>query len=138
MGRVRTAMVVMLVLSGASAQVGAAPSLEGTYSNVCLHPESGDLLGTELTFAGPADPGHVQLQRYEGAAVAPEQLRLTARGARWNVLDADGAVVMVLRREGAALRVTYLDGQQADVGGDSETLVVSARRSAAGTAPLCR
>mgnify|MGYP002805135549 CR=1 FL=1 len=57
MDSVRAVMAVMLVLQGASAQAGVAPPLAGTYSNVCMHPESGDLPGTELTFAGPADPG---------------------------------------------------------------------------------
>lgn len=126
MGSVRVAMAVILVLHGASALAGVAPPLAGTYSNVCVHPESGDLLGTELTFAGTADPGRVQLQRYEGAAVAPEQLRMTARGTAWYLHRGDGVAMMVLQRQGAALRVTYRDGQQASAGGTSETLVVTA------------
>ncbi|MCF7749674.1 hypothetical protein KQ945_02865 [Bacillus subtilis subsp. subtilis] len=132
------AVVVVLALWGAVAQAAAVTPLAGTYSNVCQHADSGDLLGTTLFFPGAADPGHVQRQRYEGAALAPERLALTARGAAWYVLGDDGAAVMVLRREGAALRVTYLDGQQADIGGDSETLVASARRPAAGSVPVCR
>lgn len=138
MDGVRAAMAVMLVLQGASAQAGVAAPLAGIYSNVCMHPESGDLLGTELTFAGPADPGRVQLQRYEGAAVAPEQLRMTARGTAWYLHGGDGAAMMLLQRQGAALRVTYLDGQLSSGGGTSETLVVTAPGRADRQRPICR
>ena len=53
MDSVRAVMAVMLVLQGASAQAGVAPPLAGTYSNVCMHPESGArCTGTDIGVAG--------------------------------------------------------------------------------------
>ncbi len=80
----------------------------------------------------------VQLQRYEGAAVAPEQLRMTARATAWYLHGGDGAAMMLLQRQGAALRVIYLDGQQASDGGTSETLVVTAPGRADRQRPIRR
>jgi len=131
-------MAVVLAVQGAGAPVDKGLDLAGTYGNVCVHPDSGDMLGIELFFPGAADPGHARLRHYEGAALAPERLVMGTRGAAVYLYASDGTAVMVVRRQGAALQVTHLTGSQASSGGDRETLVAVTRRGGDGTRPVCR
>ena len=55
---------------------------KGTFSDICAHPETGDLLGTELSFI-PTPNGFVVLfQQAEGVLLKPELLVPKANASR--------------------------------------------------------
>jgi len=86
---------------------------QGSYSNVCMHPESGDLLGDAVSFIPYAGGMAMLLQRFEGEALAPQLLILREHGGIAVGAEAEGAPPVIrLTREQTRLRVRYLDGQQ--------------------------
>lgn len=115
--------VGLLVLSAPVASASAQPR-DATYSSVCRHADSGDLLGLEVSFVSEADGGYALVQRYEGAAIAPVLMQVKQRG-RDLVLVSGATDSIVLRRDGKTLRLTYLDGQLSAAGSSSETLIPS-------------
>ncbi|AWH28967.1 hypothetical protein [Stenotrophomonas sp. YAU14A_MKIMI4_1] len=98
-----------------------APNHAPTYSNVCMHPESGDLLGLEISFVGGADGGYAVVQRYEGEATAPEVMKIKPRGDSLVLMHGNTESIAV-HRNASGLRVTHLDGAQSSNGGATETL----------------
>ena len=112
--------LALLLLPGAAAGAGA-PNHAPTYSNVCMHPESGDLLGLEVSFVGGADGGYAVVQRYEGEATAPEVMKIKPRGDSLVLMHGNTESIAV-QREASGLRVTHLDGAQSSNGGATETL----------------
>lgn len=86
---------------------------QGSYSNVCMHPESGDLLGHALSFIPYAGGTAVLLQRFEGEALAPQLLILREQDGISTASAAEGMPPVIrLTREHTRLRIRYLDGQQ--------------------------
>ncbi|KAG0758094.1 hypothetical protein G6F22_019743 [Rhizopus arrhizus] len=116
-------VVGLLVLSAPVASANADPR-DATYSSVCRHAESGDLLGLEVSFVSEADGGYALVQRYEGAAIAPVLMQVKQRG-RDLVLVSGATDSIALRQDGKILRLTYLDGQLSAAGSSSETLIPS-------------
>ncbi|KAF1013336.1 MAG: hypothetical protein GAK31_03485 [Stenotrophomonas maltophilia] len=98
--------------------------LSGTYSNVCTHADTGDLLGLKLSFVSEAEGGYVLVQRYEGGPIAPELMKIQRRGDLL-VLVLGGSDSIALRRKGSGVRATYLDGQLSSLGTSDETLASS-------------
>ncbi|AWH21252.1 hypothetical protein [Stenotrophomonas sp. ZAC14D2_NAIMI4_6] len=98
-----------------------APKGAPTYSNVCMHPESGDLLGLEISFVGGADGGYAVVQRYEGEATAPEVMKIKPRGDTLVLMHGNTESIAV-QRNASGLHVTHLDGAQSSNGGATETL----------------
>jgi hypothetical protein len=95
-----------------------------TYSNVCRHAESGDLLGLEVSFVSDADGGYALVQRYEGEAIPPELMQVKRRGD--DLVLASGATdAIALRQDGKRMQLTYLDGQLSAAGRPSDTLTPS-------------
>lgn len=113
----------LLALSG-SVSSGNGPHRPATYSSVCRHADSGDLLGLEVSFVSDADGGYALVQRYEGVSTAPMLMRIKQRGHE-RVLVTDATNSMALRQDGRALRVTYLEGQLSAAGTSSEILIPS-------------
>ncbi|TDV30473.1 MULTISPECIES: hypothetical protein [Stenotrophomonas] len=95
-----------------------------TYSNVCRHPESGDLLGLELSFIGGADRGYVLVQRYEGEVSTPEVMKIEVRGDQLILLNGKTESIALLR-EKSGMRATYLDGALSPAGSANEKLAPS-------------
>ncbi|KAG1468091.1 hypothetical protein G6F57_012739 [Rhizopus arrhizus] len=116
-------VVGLLVLSAPVASANADPR-DATYSSVCRHAESGELLGLEVAFVSEADGGYALVQRYEGAAIAPVLMQVKQRG-RDLVLVSGATDSIALRQDGKILRLTYLDGQLSAAGSSSETLIPS-------------
>ncbi|MCU1001899.1 hypothetical protein JAK44_13175 [Stenotrophomonas maltophilia] len=115
--------VGLLVLSGPVASDDAQPR-DATYSSVCRHADSGDLLGLEVSFISEADGGYALVQRYEGAAIAPVLMQVKQR-ERDLVLVSGATDSIALRQDGKTLRLTYLDGQLSAAGSSSENLIPS-------------
>lgn len=113
-------MLVLAVLPGVAVGEGATKHAP-TYSNVCMHPESGDLLGLEISFVGGANAGYAVVQRYEGEATAPEVMKIKPRGDSL-VLMHGNTESLAVQREASGLRVTHLDGAQSSNGGATEML----------------
>lgn len=103
---------------------GESQALRGTYSNLCIHPDTGDLLGIELSFVSEAEGGYVLVQRYEGGPLAPELMKIKSRGNRI-VLAVGESDSIALQRKGGGVRATYLDGQQSRLGTAVENLIAS-------------
>ena len=116
-------MLGLLALPGIAVG-GESHSLRGTYSNLCIHPDTGDLLGIELSFVSVAEGGYVLVQRYEGAPLAPELMKIKSRGDRI-VLAVGESDSIALQRKGSGVRATYLDGQQSRLGTAVENLIAS-------------
>lgn len=112
--------LALALLPGVAVGKGA-PEHAPTYSNVCMHPESGDLLGLEISFVGGADGGYAVVQRYEGEATAPEVLKIKPRGDSLILMHGNTQSIAV-KREASGLRVTHLDGAQSSTGASTETL----------------
>lgn len=115
--------LALLVLPGA-AYADESWGLRGTYSNVCMHSDTGDLLGLELSFVSAAEGGYVLVQRYEGGPIAPELMKIKRRGDLI-VLVLGGSDSIALRKKGGGVRATYLDGQLSSLGTSDETLASS-------------
>ncbi len=98
------------------------PTLKGTYSDVCVHPESGDLLGTELSFTRSGDVTYVLMQGYEGEAVPPELLTVTYRGAQMYVTAEGGGDVLAMELKGTALYVRWLGRRLGSSGSERDVL----------------
>ncbi|AWH25142.1 hypothetical protein [Stenotrophomonas sp. YAU14D1_LEIMI4_1] len=113
-------MLVLAVLPGIATGAGA-PNPAPIYSNVCMHPESGDLLGLEVSFVGGPDGGYAVVQRYEGEASAPEVMKIKPRGNSL-VLMRGNIESIAVQREARGLHVTHLDGAQSLAGTSTETL----------------
>ncbi len=113
----------LLVLPGI-AFGSESQSLRGTYSNLCIHLDTGDLLGIELSFVSEAEGGYVLVQRYEGGPVVPELMKVKSRGDRI-VLAVGGSDSIALQIIGSVVRATYLDGQQSRLGTAVENLIAS-------------
>mgnify|MGYP006916637831 CR=1 FL=1 len=95
-----------------------------TYSSVCRHAESGDLLGLEVSFVSDVDGGYALVQRYEGAVTPPELMQVKRRGD--DLVLASGATdAIALHQDGKRMQVTYLDGQLSAAGTLSDTLTPS-------------
>ncbi len=114
--RVRLLLQVMLAASLLNAAELAAkdlrpPTLTGTYSDVCVHPESGDLLGTELSFIRSGDVTYVLMQPYEGEAGVPELLKVRSSGSRMYVHSEAAGDVLSLELRDEVLVGVWLDGQ---------------------------
>jgi|SRR5712691_286388 len=63
-------------------QMSGDSGFKGTFSDICAHPETGDLLGTELSFI-PTPNGFVVLfQQAEGVLLKPELLVPKANASR--------------------------------------------------------
>lgn len=116
----RTLALALAVLPSVATGAGA-PKQAPTYSNVCMHPESGDLLGLEISFVGGADGGYAVVQRYEGEATAPEVMKIKPRGDSL-VLMHGNIESITAQRQASGLNVTHLDGAQSSTGASTETL----------------
>lgn len=103
---------------------GESQALRGTYSNLCIHPDTGDVLGIELSFVSEAEGGYVLVQRYEGGPLAPELMKIKSRGDLI-VLAVGESDSIALQRKGSVVRATYLDGQQSRLGTAVENLISS-------------
>lgn len=103
---------------------GESQALRGTYSNLCIHPDTGDVLGIELSFVSEAEGGYVLVQRYEGGPLAPELMKIKSRGDRI-VLAVGESDSIALQRKGSGVRATYLDGRQSRLGTAVENLISS-------------
>lgn len=99
------------------------PTLTGTYSDVCVHPESGDLLGTELSFIRSGDVTYVLLQPYEGEAGVPELLKVRSSGPRMFVHSEAAGDVLSLEVGDEVLVAVWLTGQMGASGQQRDTLV---------------
>ncbi|HEL3813614.1 TPA: hypothetical protein UMY79_000440 [Stenotrophomonas maltophilia] len=118
------ALAVGLLVLSAPVASAKAQQRDATYSSVCRHPDSGDLLGLEVSFVSDAGSGYALVQRYEGAAIAPVLMQVKQRG-RDLVLMSGATDSIALRQDGKTLRLTYLDGQLSAAGSSSETLIPS-------------
>lgn len=116
----RTLALALAVLPSVATGAGA-PNHAPTYSNVCMHPESGDLLGLEISFVGGADGGYAVVQRYEGEATAPEVMKIKPRGDSLVLMHGNTESIAV-QREARGLHATHLDGAQSSTGASTETL----------------
>ncbi|WP_312253163.1 hypothetical protein [Stenotrophomonas sp.] len=112
--------LALALLPGVAVGAGA-PNHAPTYSNVCMHPESGDLLGLEISFVGGVDGGYALVQRYEGEATAPEVMKIKPRGDSLVLMHGNTESIAV-QREARGLHVTHLDGAQSSTGASTETL----------------
>ena len=121
---VPTVVVLVLLTLPGIAIGGESQELRGTYSNLCIHPDTGDLLGIELSFVSEAEGGYVLVQRYEGGPIAPELMKIKRRGDRI-VLAVGDSDSIALQRTGGVVRATYLDGQQSRLGTAVENLIAS-------------
>ncbi|WP_313459283.1 hypothetical protein [Stenotrophomonas sp.] len=122
-------LILIVSLLGLLALPGIASgdesqALRGTYSNLCIHPDTGDLLGIELSFVSEAEGGYVLVQRYEGGPIVPELMKIKSRGDRI-VLAVGDSDSIALQRTGGGVRATYLDGQQSRLGTAVENLISS-------------
>ncbi|AWH32961.1 hypothetical protein [Stenotrophomonas sp. SAU14A_NAIMI4_8] len=117
-------LVLALAFLPSVAAGASSPKQPPTYSNVCMHPESGDLLGLEISFVGGADGGYAVVQRYEGEASAPEVMKIKPRGDSL-VLMYGNIESITAQRQARGLRVTHLDGAQSSTGTSTETLTPS-------------
>ncbi|GEM_PF-768318 len=112
----------LLPAAGLAAEDRRPPALTGTYSDVCVHPESGDLLGTELSFTRSGDVTYVLMQIYEGEAVPPELLTVTYRGAQMYVTAEGGGDVLALELKETALYLRWLGGRLGSSGSERDVL----------------
>ena len=98
------------------------PTLTGTFSDVCVHPESGDLRGTELSFIRSGDVTYVLLQPYEGEAGVPELLKVRSSGPRMFVHSEAAGDVLSLELRDEVLIGVWLDGRMGALGQQREAL----------------
>lgn len=114
-------LVLALAVLPSVAAGASSPKQPPTYSNVCTHPESGDLLGLEISFVGGGDGGYAVVQRYEGEATAPEVMKIKPRGDSLILMHGNTESITA-ERQASGLHVTHLDGAQSSNGGATETL----------------
>lgn len=134
-GYTRLAITLALFACHSALEAAPAPAWQGSYSNVCVHPGSGDLLGVELSFIPHAGGTAVVWQRFEGEGLAPQVLLLREQDGRTvAAASASAAAMFTLVRERTRLRLHYLDGQQDDPAAlrPARLLWMGAR------APVCR
>lgn len=120
-----TLIAVVLASEGSAVAASEPLPLMGTFSNVCVHPESGDLLGTEISFMKGGQATFALVQRYEGESNAPELMGVTQGKSTLYVGPSKGSNMLSLELVGTSVRITWLDGQEGSFGGLSETLVRS-------------
>jgi len=94
----------------------SASGWQGSYSNVCVHPQSGDLLGAELSFIAYGGGTAVLWQPFEGEGLPPQVLMLREEGGTTVAVEAAGAPALFsITRERTQIRVRYLQGQDGEV-----------------------
>lgn len=99
------------------------PTLSGTYSSVCVHRDSLDLLGLELSFTRSGDVTYVLMQPYEGEAGVPELLKVRASGPRMFVHSENAGDVLSLEVRDEGLVAVWLSGRVGASGERREELV---------------
>lgn len=99
--------------------------LSGTFSSVCKHSETGDVLGTEISFIPVPRGLSLLIQRFEGQPLVPVLLFVTMpRNGRIEVrASEDGGVSFVADvRSESQIRLQFIDGQVSRTGSSEETL----------------
>ena len=66
------AITVLCASLGTPSAATPPPAWAGSYSNVCLHPDTGDLLGVEVSLIPSSQGLTVLYQAFEGAPTPPE------------------------------------------------------------------
>jgi hypothetical protein len=144
----KTLVVVSMLVAVVTTNVARAESnanFTGTFSSVCRHGESGDLLGIEVSFIPDASGIWMLVQRYEGVPTRPTLLSIgrpndNRISTKAKSVDGDFFVVDILPND--SLRIRYMNGQVSRTGSDSEMLYkrVSPNWSSGGNAriPVCK
>jgi hypothetical protein len=77
MSRILTALLLILLPVGGAVAVEWAPENLAVYSNVCVHRQTGDLLGTRIALLRFADATYVYVQIAEGELETPQVIKLS-------------------------------------------------------------
>ncbi|KAB8161365.1 hypothetical protein FKV24_019055 [Lysobacter maris] len=123
-----TIVATCMLVTVAMANVTRAESnidFTGTFSSVCRHNESGDLLGMEVSFVPDGDGMWLLAQRYEGVPTRPALLSVGHSNDSHvdaEVKSEDGDFFMLEMLSNGRLRIKYMDGQVSHTGSDSEVL----------------
>ena len=82
-------LIVLSAGLASSIVAGAAADNGGLrlYSDMCIHPESGDLLGTRIAVFDLGDASYVTFQEAEGVMGKPETVRLAPDDLRGSALS---------------------------------------------------
>ena len=141
--RFRILFVSAALLGGVQGLMAASAGpaeLRGTFSDICVQPQTGDLLGTEVSFIPTPDGGVVLFQRAEGVLLKPvllasrmsEPKRAEARGQ-------SGVAFVVELKTPDELVLQFKDGQ---VNRDGTAVATLQRRLPAWSGqqkpPVCR
>ncbi|WP_312735789.1 hypothetical protein [Stenotrophomonas sp.] len=119
----------------AAANPVSASGWQGSYSNICVHPQTGDLLGAELSFITYGGGTAVLWQPFEGEGLPPQVLVLREeRGTTVAAEDASAPALFSITRERTRMRVRYLHGQA----GETIVLRPGASQWMGARPPVCR
>jgi len=99
--------------------------LSGTFSSVCLQAETGDLIGTEISFIPSFDGVSLLFQNFEGQPLRPTLFFVSKpRNNKIEINSKNGGVSFNAQLYGDdKLKLRFTDGQVTRTGASEETLM---------------